>query len=137
MGICVTRPSLIDEAIEATPMCVEGYTRIIPSMHLNKPGKRQLCKYGYSDNRPKYYGDIHLTLPDKSNPNDPWNLGPKPRINEWDVAREVPPKFVTYRMVCVQDEAVTTAEIQQAVTANLIDAWKKLCIVRVTFLISL
>jgi hypothetical protein len=136
-------PSLADATDAAIPqdniqppVCVEGYTKTItPSANLmKKPGKRQSCKYGYTDARPKYYDEIHL-IPPEDNPGDPLKLGPKPRINKWDVAKTEPPKFITYRMVCAQED-VTLAEVQRAIMANLIEAWKKLCVLRVTFLVS-
>ena len=69
------------------------------------------------------------------NPNDPRSLWPKPQISAWDAAQKERRKLVTSRMVCTQE--ITLAEIQQAISANLIEVWKKLCIVRVTFFISL
>jgi hypothetical protein len=136
-SLAVTTDAAIPQDNIQPPVCVEGYTKtILPSANpMKKPGKRQSCKYGYTDVRPKYYDEIHL-IPPEDNPGDPWNLGPKPRINKWDVAKTTQPKFITYRMVCAQDD-VTLAEVQRAITANLIEAWKKLCVLRVTFLVSL
>ena len=123
-------------------MCVGGYVNPTyprptrSSYFSGKPGKQQMCKYSYMELLSKNYQEIRLVPPEVGgNPSDPRNLWPKPPISAWDVARKERSKFVTSRMVCTQE--ITLAEIQQAISANLIEVWKKLCIVRVTFFISL
>lgn len=69
------------------------------------------------------------------NPSDPRNLWPKPRISEWDAGKKVQPQFVTYRMICAQD--LSLAELQHLMAASWVETWKKLCILRVSFLLSL
>lgn len=114
-------------------LCVGGQVNSAHSSYFS--GKRQSCKFSYMETLPKNYEAIRLAPPSVGdNPSDPRNLWPKPQINAWDAAQERP-KLVTSRMVCTQE--ITLAEIQQAVSANLIEVWKKLCIVRVTFFVSL
>ncbi|MEO7623178.1 MAG: hypothetical protein ABIS30_08940 [Gallionella sp.] len=82
------------------------------------------------------YEEIHLAPPSVGGSlGNPHNLWPKPQISAWDAAQKERPKLVATRMVCTQE--ITFAEIQQSISANLIELWKKLCIVRVTFFISL
>ena len=129
--------NVTQESIQQT-VCVKGYTKTIrpPAHFTNKVKKRQLCEYGYTDTNPKYYEEVHLTPPSiGGNPSDPRNLWPKPQISAWDAGKKDQPKFVTYRMVCAQE--ISFAEVQQAMAINLIEAWKKLCILRVSFLLSL
>jgi hypothetical protein len=117
-------------------VCVKGYAKTIqpPAHFTNKLKKRQLCEYRYTDTNPKHYEEIHLIPPSiGGNPSDPRNLWPKPRISEWDAGKKDQLKFVTYRMVCTQD--ITLAEVQHALAASWIDAWRKLCILRVSFLL--
>ena len=119
-------------------MCVGGYVNTIHSSAYfrGRAVQRQLCKYGYIETLPKNYEKIRPELLGVGGtPNDPRNLWPKPHISAWDAAKKEQPKFVTSRMVCAQEIAL--AEIQQAITANLVEAWKKLCILRVTFFVSL
>jgi len=132
-----TNLNVTQENIQQT-VCVKGYTKTIrpPAHFTNKVKKRQLCEYGYTDTNPKYYEEVHLTPPSiGGNPSDPRNLWPKPQISAWDAGKKAQLKFGTYRMVCAQES--TLAEVQQAVATNLIEAWKKLCILRVSFLLSL
>lgn len=145
-------PSAIEPEIKITPeiyqnnfpqtMCVGGYInttypRPIHSSYFGgKPGKQLICKYSYMESLPKNYQEIRLVpLGVGGNPSDSRNLWSKPQISAWDAARKERSKFVTSRMVCTQE--ITLAEIRQAISINLIEVWKKLCIVRVTFFVSL
>ena len=117
-------------------MCVGGYVNTTHYSLGKLVGERQLCKFNYMESFPKNYEEIRLAPPSLGgNPSDPRNLWPKPQISAWDAAQKDRPKLVTSRMVCTQE--ITLAEIQQAISANLIELWKKLCIVRVTFFVSL
>ncbi len=118
-------------------LCVGGQVSSAHSSYFwGKPGKLQLCKFSYMETSSKNYEEIRLAPPSVGgNPSDPRNLWPQPQISAWDAAQKERRKFVTSRMVCTQE--ITLAEIQQAISANLIEVWKKLCIVRVTFFISL
>lgn len=119
-------------------LCVGGYVNTTHYSYLlgKLAGERQLCKFNYRESFPKNYEEIRLAPPSVGgNPSDPRNLWPKPQISTWDAAQKERPKLVTSRMVCTQE--ITLAEIQQAISANLIELWKKLCIVRVTFFVSL
>ena len=123
-------------------ICVGGYVNPTyphpaPSSYFaGKPGKQQLCRFSYLEMSAKNYEEIRLAPRSVGgNPSDPRSLWPKPQISAWDAAQRERPKLVTSRMVCMQE--ITLAEIQQAISANWIELWKKLCIVRVTFFISL
>jgi hypothetical protein len=118
-------------------LCVGGQVSSAHSSDFSgKSGKLQLCKFSYMGTSSKNYEEIRLAPPSVGgNPSDPRNLWPKRQISAWDAAQKERGKFVTSRMVCTQE--ITLAEIQQAISANLIEVWKKLCIVRVTFFISL
>jgi hypothetical protein len=118
-------------------MCLNGYSKTTrPHTHFtNNLKKRQLCEYSYIDTNPKYYEEVHLIPPTfGGNLNTPRKLWPKLQIIAWDAGKKDQLKFVTYRMVCVQD--ISLAEIRHAMAANLVEAWKKLCIMRVSFLLS-
>jgi hypothetical protein len=118
-------------------LCVRGQFSSAHSSHVSgKSAHRQSCKFSYVETSPMNYEAIHLAPPGVGgNPSKPRNLWPKPQISAWDAAQKKRPQLVTSRMVCTQE--ITLAEIQQEISANLIELWKKLCIVRVTFFISL
>lgn len=118
-------------------LCVGGQVNSAHSSYFSgEPARRQSCKFSYMETFRKNYEEIRFVPPSVGgNPSDPRNLWPKPQISAWDAAQKERPKLVTSRMVCTQE--ITLAEIQQAVSANLIEVWKKLCIVRVTFFVSL
>lgn len=94
---------------------------------------RQRCKYDYPDLRPEYYGQIRFVpRGNGNNPSDPRNLWHKPPpVDAWEAGKKAQPKLFSSRMVC--NEKITFTELLRAISSNWIEAWKKLCVVQITF----
>lgn len=116
--------NVIQENILQT-VCVRGYTKTIrpPAYFTNKLKKRQLHEYGYADTNPKHYEEDHLiALSIGGAPDDPLNLWPQPRGDEWGANKKDQLEMVLYKNVCAQK--ITLAEAQHAMATNWIEAWK-------------
>lgn len=116
--------NVTQENIQQT-VCVRGYTKTIrpPVYFTNKLKKRQLREYGYADTNPKHYEEDHLiALSIGGAPDDPLNLWPQPRGDEWGAKKKDQLEMVLYKNVCAQK--ITLAEAQHAMATNWIDAWK-------------
>jgi hypothetical protein len=107
-------------------VCVRGYTKTIrpPTYFTNRLKKQQIKQYGYNDTNPKHYEEDHLiALSIGGAPDDPRNLWPEPRNDEWGASRKDQLELVMYRMVCANE--ISLADAQHAMASNWIEAWKR------------
>lgn len=117
--------NVTQENIQQT-VCVKGYTKTIrpPVYYTNKLKKQQIREYGYADINPKHYEEDHLiALSIGGAADDPLNLWPQPRNNEWGAEKKDQLEKVLYKKVCAKK--ITLADAQHVMATNWIAAWKR------------
>ena len=118
-------PSITQANIQST-VCVKGYTKTVrpPAYVTNKLKKEQMFIYGYSDVNPTHYEEDHLIpLSIGGNPSSTLNLGPQPRISEWNAEKKDFLEFRLQKMACTGE--ISLDEARTAISHDWISAYKK------------